>query len=145
MLWKALAILFLQLSHAFSGSRTRAPRAGESMWKEGKSHDKSAGCGGTQIVIVPICYQCMPALPALLVQLQATHHAPSLCFVTYKMGRGAVPGGNGYTCLVALRNGRGADNFSSYGDWRCYQLQVLLVGGRATGKYVMPAVAPHGP
>lgn len=104
MLWKALAILFLQLSHAFSGSRTRAPRAGESMWKEGKSHDKSAGCGGTQIVIVPICYQCMPALPALLVQLQATHRALSLCFVTYKMGRGTVPGGNGYTCLVALGN-----------------------------------------
>lgn len=70
----------------------------------GKSHDKSAGCGGTQIVIVPICYQCMPALPALLVQLQATHRALSLCFVTYKMGRGTVPGGNGYTCLVALGN-----------------------------------------
>lgn len=86
----------------------------------------------------------MPALPALLVQLQATHRALSLCFVTYKMGRGTVPGGNGYTCLVALGNG-GGDNFSSYGDWRCYQLQVLLVGGRATGKFVMPAVAPHGP
>lgn len=56
------------------------------MWKEGKSHDKSAGCGGTQIVIVPICYQCMPALPALLVQLQATHRALSLCFVTIKWG-----------------------------------------------------------
>lgn len=62
----------------------------------------------------------MPALPALLLQLQATHPVSlSLCFVIYKMGRGTVPGGNGYLCLV----------------------DKVLPGARATAQYVVPVIA----